>query len=228
MCSYQDYISVRPTLKGAEVSLPLGNRRVDPTKKAALNAKRFVVLTLLGAVVCFLEVGHTFAEALAAGAQPAAHDGSHDFDFEIGAWTTHVRRLQHPLSGSKQWVEYEGTSIVKSLLDSRVNIVELMVQGASGRIDGVSLRLYEPQPHQWTLNYANIADGHLTPPMIGEFANGRGQFYAQDSFNGRSILVRFIISEITADSCHFEQAFSSDGGQTWETNWIATDTRQRR
>ncbi|HEY6242410.1 MAG TPA: hypothetical protein VIX17_00605 [Pyrinomonadaceae bacterium] len=152
-------------------------------------------------------------------------DGQHDFDFEIGTWKTHLRRLIHPLSGSTEWVEYDGTSIVTKVLDGRANLVELKVAGPAGRIEGLSLRLYNPQAHQWTLNFANISNGQLTPPAIGEFKNGRGEFYNQDTLNGRSIFVRFVISDITPKSCRFEQSFSSDGGKTWEVNWIAVDTR---
>jgi hypothetical protein len=186
-------------------------------------------LAALSLAACFLiRLDSALAQAPQAGVEPAAaRDGSHDFDSEIGEWTTHLKRLQHPLSGSTQWVEYDGTSTVKSLLGGRANVVELGVQGSAGRIEGLSLRLYEPESHQWTLNFANVADGHLTPPVIGEFRDGRGQFYAQDSFKGRAILVRFIISKLGTDSYRFEQAFSSDGGQSWEINWIATDTRRR-
>ena len=103
--------------------------------------------------------------------------------------------------------------------------MELDVQGPAGRIEGLSLRLYNPQSRQWSLNFASLRGGTLSPPTIGEFRNGRGEFYAQETLDGRAILVRFVISDITPDSCRFEQAFSSDGGKTWEVNWIATDTR---
>jgi hypothetical protein len=95
----------------------------------------------------------------------------------------------------------------------------------SGRFEGLSLRLYNPQTRQWSLNYANSGDGTMTPPTIGQFKDGRGEFYAQETLNGRAIFVRFVISDITPTSCRFEQAFSDDGGKTWEVNWIATDTR---
>ena len=152
-------------------------------------------------------------------------DGQRDFDFEIGLWKTHLRRLVRPLTGSTTWVEYEGTTKVTKVLDGRANLVELKVSGPSGTIEGLSLRLYNPQSRQWSLNFANINDGQLTPATIGEFRNGRGEFYNQDTLNGRSILVRFVISDITANSCRFEQSFSADGGKTWEVNWIAVDTR---
>ena len=154
-----------------------------------------------------------------------ARDGSHDFDFEIGTWKTHLRRRVRPLTGSNTWVEYDGTSVVKKILDGKANLVELVVDGPAGHIEGLSLRLYNPEARQWSLNFANVNGGTLTPPSIGEFKNGRGEFYNQDTLNGRSILVRFIISEITPTSCHFEQSFSDDGGKTWEANWIAVDTR---
>jgi len=89
----------------------------------------------------------------------------------------------------------------------------------------LSLRLYNPASRQWSLNFAGINDGAVSPPTIGEFKNGRGEFYNQETFNGRAILVRFVISDVTPNSCRFEQAFSDDGGKTWEVNWIATDTR---
>jgi hypothetical protein len=162
------------------------------------------------------------------GAQEKVRDGRHDFDFEIGDWTTHLKRLQRPLSGSTMWVDYEGTTNVRGVLNGRANLAELVVQGPAGRIEGAALRLYDPQSRQWTLNFFNIADGKLTPPMFGEFQKDSGVFHGQDTFNGRSILVRFVITRLTADSYRFEQAFSADAGQTWEPNWIATDTRRSR
>ena len=155
----------------------------------------------------------------------AQRDGQHDFDFEIGTWKTHLRRLQRPLSGSTTWVEYEGTTVVRKVLDGRANLVELKVDGPAGRLEGLSLRLYNPQSRQWSLNFANINSGTLSPPTIGEFKDGRGEFYNQDTYNGRSILVRFVIIKVTQDQYRFEQSFSDDGGKTWELNWIAVDTR---
>ena len=163
--------------------------------------------------------------AYAANESAAPHDGQHDFDFEIGTWNTHLKRLLHPLSGSSTWVEYEGTSVVRNVLDGRANLVELRVEGAAGRIEGLSLRLYNPESKQWSLNFVNAAAGTLSTPTVGEFKGGRGEFFDQETLNGRAILVRFVISDITRDSCRFEQSFSADGGKTWEVNWIATDTR---
>jgi hypothetical protein len=164
-------------------------------------------------------------------AEPAAdselRDGSHDFDWEIGSWTTDLRYLPEPLTGSTRWVEYRGTSEVKAALGGRANLVELSVESASGRIEGMSLRLYNPRARQWTLNFASVASGVLTPPVTGAFdGTGRGMFYGVDTVDGRTVLVRFVISDVTPNSARFEQAFSADGGVTWETNWIAIDTRR--
>lgn len=157
--------------------------------------------------------------------RPALRDGSHDFDFEIGTWKTHLRRLVKPLTGSTTWVEYEGTTVVTKVWNGRANLVELNVSGPAGKIEALSLRLYNPESHQWSLNFANSAGGAMAIPTIGEFKNGRGEFYDQETLNGRAILVRFVIFDITPNSCKFEQAFSDDGGKTWEVNWLATDTR---
>jgi hypothetical protein len=158
-------------------------------------------------------------------AQTNQRDGQHDFDFEIGTWKTHLRRLVGPLTGSTTWVEYEGTTVVRKVWNGRANLVELKASGPAGSFEGLSLRLYNPQSRQWSLNFANIGDGTLTQPTIGEFEDGRGEFYNQETYNGRAILVRFVITKLSQDSCRFEQAFSDDGGKTWEVNWMAIDTR---
>ncbi len=155
----------------------------------------------------------------------AAHDGQHDFDFHFGNWHTHIRRLQHPLSGSTNWYEMDGTLKVTKLWDGRGNIEELEADGPNGHFEGLSLFLYNPQSHQWAEYFANSKSGTLGVPLVGEFKNGRGEFYDQEDFNGRSILVRAIWSDITPDSHHFEQSFSDDGGKTWEPNFTASLTR---
>jgi len=157
---------------------------------------------------------------------PSGREGPHDFDWEIGSWKTHLKRLQRPLTGSTTWVEYEGTTAVRKVWDGRANLVELDVAGPAGRIEGLSLRLYNPESRQWSLNFANVRGGTLSPPTIGAFKDGRGEFFGVDTVEGgRAILVRFLITPVDARSWRFEQSFSEDGGRTWEPNWIATDTR---
>jgi hypothetical protein len=194
---------------------------------AALNRISTSVLSaILVVIVPSLDaLAQQSAEASKHVLQPAARDGQHDFDFEIGTWKTHLRRLVHPLTGSTTWVEYEGTSVVRKVWNGRANLLELVADGATGHFEGLNLRLYNPDSRQWSLNFANRNSGTLSQPTIGEFKNGRGEFFDQETLNGRAILVRFVISDITPNSCRFEQAFSGDGGKTWEVNWIATDTR---
>jgi hypothetical protein len=161
-------------------------------------------------------------------ARPAAsepRDGQHDFDFELGTWKIHLKRLLHPLTGSTTWVEFDGTSGTRKLWSGRSQIEEFEVDSPTGRVEGLTLRLYHPDSHQWYLYWANTKDGVLGQPTIGEFKHGRGEFSDQEAFNGKAILVRYVWSGITPNSAHFEQSFSEDGGKTWEVNWITDQTR---
>ncbi len=178
------------------------------------------LLCLIGILV---QPSATYSQAAVATA--AARDGSHDFDFNLGTWKTHIKRLRNPLSGSTTWVEFDGIAVTRKIWDGRAQLEELEADDPLGHIQGLALRLYNPQTRQWNLSWASSRDGAVSQPSYGEFKNGRGEFYDQETFQGRMILVREIWSDITADSCHFEQAFSADGGKTWEPNWVATWTR---
>lgn len=167
------------------------------------------------------------AAALAAPAAAPA-DGAHDFDFAFGTWTTRLKRLQRPLTGSSDWVEYAGTTVVREVWGARAQIVELDVAGPAGRIEGLSLRLYDPATREWSLNYANARGGGMAPPTVGGFADGKGTFTSDETLDGRPIRTRFVVTRVTEDEYRYEQAFSADGGATWEVNWIATDTRAKR
>ena len=158
-------------------------------------------------------------------AQSTPRDGQHDFDWQLGSWKIHMQRLQHPLTGSTKWTELDGTVVVRKVWDGRANLAEIATHGASGHLEFLSLRLYNPQAHQWSLNFASSNSGTLGLPMIGEFKNGRGEFYDQETFNGRMILVRFVFTADSPDATRDEQSFSEDGGKTWEVNWINTATR---
>jgi len=186
---------------------------------------------------CYLAIAVTFSIQSTPGwAQPspgaekplaaaAARDGQHDFDFEFGSWKIHLRRLVHPLTGSNAWVDLDGSSVVRKVWDGRANLGELEVNGSGSHIEGLSLRLYNPESHQWGIFWANSKDGSLGAPAIGQFEDGQGEFFDQESFNGAAIFVRFIFSAITPTTFHLEQAFSPDGGKTWEPNWIADFSR---
>jgi hypothetical protein len=160
--------------------------------------------------------------------QPAAavaRDGGHDFDFELGSWSIHLRRRLHPLTGSNDWVRFDGTSVTRPVWNGHAQLEEFETDGAGGRIEGLTLRTYNPQTRQWSLYWANSKDGTVVPAQTGEFRDGVGEFYGWDTLNGKPILIRFIWSKTDSDSPHFEQAFSADGGRTWEVNWITDQTR---
>lgn len=174
---------------------------------------------------CLVQLAVIVLLLLPAQAQVPDGDGARDFDFEFGAWTATVSRLVQPLSGSTTWVNYRGTSVVRKVWDGRANLGELKVEGPAGHIEGLSFRLYNPATGQWSIRWANSRDGELSLPMIGGFHDGIGEFYNQELFNGRAVFVRFIFSGITERTFRLEQAFSADGGQSWEANWIASFER---
>ncbi|HYL70093.1 MAG TPA: hypothetical protein VEY89_02175 [Candidatus Dormibacteraeota bacterium] len=159
-------------------------------------------------------------------ASPAAQkerDGAHDFDWDLGTWKTHQRRLLHPLTGSTTWVEYQGSDVVRKIWDG-ANVGEVRADGPAGHLEILTLRLYNPQTHEWSVYFTNPASGALGVPAVGSFNNGRGDFYDQETYNGRTILLRFSVFDIGASACRFEQAFSADGGRTWEVNFTVTET----
>ena len=193
---------------------------------------KWAMRNLLFGIAASCLSGPTIAYQTSTPAPPKAHaadrSGQQDFDFEFGTWTTRVRVLRNPLSGSEPiWAEYQGTSVVRPLMDGRANVVELSLEGPTGRIEGVSLRLYNTQARQWSLNYAGLRNGLLTAPVYGSFDGNRsGTFHGQDMLEGRAIMVRFVISQISKDEARFVQSYSSDGGASWEVNWDAFDTRR--
>lgn len=154
-------------------------------------------------------------------------DGSHDFDFLIGEWKAHVRRMPERLVGSKVWVEYDGISNHKKLLDSNANFEEFDVRSKDGlRIKAQTLRLYNPESRQWSIYLVDLDKGQLAlPPVIGGFDGKRGEFFDQEMWKGRAILVRYMWLDISPKSARMEQAFSDDGGKTWEVNWVCELSR---
>ncbi|HEV7776472.1 MAG TPA: hypothetical protein VGO76_06390 [Luteibacter sp.] len=154
-------------------------------------------------------------------------DGQHDFDFSIGHWKTHILRLQHPLAGSTQWIELNGKVETREVWNGRANLEEIDAKGPAGHVEGLTLRLYDPRSHQWNLTWSDSHDGTLGTPVVGGFRQGRGEFLDQETIDGKAILTRNVYSDITPDSYHFEQAYSDDGGRTWETNFKAVVTRDK-
>jgi len=160
-------------------------------------------------------------------ATPAAtlRDGAHDFDFNIGTWKTHIRRPTDPFSKNPQFVELNGTVTVRKIWDGRGQVEEIEADGPKGHWEGLTLFLYNPGARQWTQTFADSTDGMLTTPLSGEFHDGRGELYAQESFRGRTLLIRGTWSDIRPDSHHFQEDFSADGGRTWVPAFIGELTR---
>jgi hypothetical protein len=164
----------------------------------------------------------------AAGSSTVADDnGQHAFDFDLGTWKTHSTRLLHPLTGSKTWVDMDGVSVVTKVWDGRANLAEYKADGSSGHIELMALRWFNPTAHEWNIDFATPNVGTLGNPGVGKFRNGRGDFYDFEPINGKSVLVRFSIWSVTPDTAQSEQAFSQDGGKTWEVNWINKYTRAK-
>jgi hypothetical protein len=160
-------------------------------------------------------------------ADVAAHDGQHDFDFEIGTWHAHVKNLPHRLSGSNDWDELDGTVVTKPFMEGRGNLSEMNVSSATSHnhIQIIAVRLYNPASHQWSIYGASAKTGVFDPPQIGQFDGPRGEFYASDLYQGRAIYIRYVWQKVSQTATHFEQAYSADGGKTWEVNWIYDGTR---
>ena len=203
----------------------------EEEKKHMQSGRRsgsYLLLSILIFASCLVSAQTNSGTAKAVTQKPEARDGQHDFDFEFGSWKAHIKRLLRPLTGSNEWVDLDGTSIVRRVWDGRANLGELEVTNPTTHLEGLSLRLYSPQSRQWSIYWSNSRDGSLGTAMVGQFKNGRGEFFDQETFQGAAIYVRFIFSDITPASFRLEQAFSADGGKTWEPNWIATFTREKQ
>jgi hypothetical protein len=150
----------------------------------------------------------------------------HDFDFYMGSWAVHHRRLKKRLAGNDEWEEFEGTSRAWPLLGGAGNVDDNVLELPGGTYRALSLRSYDAVADQWSIWWLDGRNpGVLDPPVVGGFEDGVGTFVAEDTFEDRPILVRFIWSDITATTCRWEQSFSPDAGETWEVNWVMESTR---
>ena len=184
----------------------------------------FLALIVIGALAPVLSLAQTASNP----ANLPQRDGSHDFDFLIGNWKAHVRRLPDRLNNSSVWVEYDGISNHKKLLDSNANFEEFEVTSTDKKlhIKAQTLRLYNPASHQWSIYLVDLDNGTLSlPPVVGSFTANRGEFFDQEDYKGRSILVRYVWLNLSPQSARMEQSFSPDGGKTWEVNWICELSR---
>ncbi|MFE3857942.1 hypothetical protein ACFXPN_43250 [Streptomyces griseorubiginosus] len=147
----------------------------------------------------------------------------HDFDFFHGAWAVVNRRRTDFLDPDASWEEFPGTSRCRPLFDGAANIDEIDLPHLGAK--GATLRLFDRGTEQWSLNWAASRTGTLFPPVIGQFEGGRGEFYGDDTHDGKDVRVRFVWSDISSAGARWEQAFSVDHGETWVTNWTMDFTR---
>ena len=172
-------------------------------------------------VTSLLALGLTSGTAAAAEPPAAAQrDGAHDFDFNFGTWKTHIRRFPDPFAQHPEAIELNGTVTAHKLWGGRGQVEEIEADGPQGHWEGLTTFLYNPQARQWIQTFADSRDGLLTTPLIGDFRAGRGEFYAQETFKGRALLIRGVWSDIKPDSHQFEEDFSADGGRTWVPAFI--------
>jgi hypothetical protein len=149
--------------------------------------------------------------------------GMHDFDFEFGNW-----RVHHRVKRNGNWIEFEGTSSDRGLIDGSSNVEENTFHRPTGDTHGIALRAYDSKTGQWAIWWVDSRDPHaaLDPPVKGRFVDGVGTFYSDGVVNGKPTRTRFIWSQITKTSARWEQAFSQDDGQSWDTNWVMEFRRQ--
>jgi hypothetical protein len=146
--------------------------------------------------------------------------GANDFDFLIGSWCVHHRRLKERLADNHEWIEFDGTCAMQKILGGAGNMDDNVLDFPGDAYRAVTLRTYDATKKQWSIWWIDGRNpGHLDPPVVGGFKNGIGTFYANDTFKGKPIRIRFLWTNLTTEP-HWEQAFSDDGGKTWETNWI--------
>jgi hypothetical protein len=201
---------------------------------SASNGYRLHPAIVLGALLFSLGSVTAWGQVVSSGssgtvAEISEPSGQHDFDFLFGTWKIHNRRLLHPLSGSNEWVEFDATDVVRPLWSGRGNIDEFEADAPSGHVEGLTVRLYNEKTGQWSLYWATQKRGEFSlPATVGRFKNGRGEFYDREVWSGKHITVRFLWTVLSADTYRWEQAFSTDSGKTWETNWVMQFTRDKR
>jgi hypothetical protein len=148
-----------------------------------------------------------------------------DFDFWPGRWNVRNRLLRERLAGADEWDEFEATVAARPLPGVLANEDEFRTDYAGGFV-GMSFRFFDPEARLWSIYWADSRrPGRLDPPVFGSFSGDTGVFEGEDTFAGRPILVRFVWSGVTTPTPCWEQAFSDDGGENWEPNWVMEFTR---
>jgi hypothetical protein len=183
----------------------------------------------IASLLAFAAVFLPATSALAAGPAPTraavTRDGAHDFDFDVGVWHTDITRRLHPLTDSTESMKLSGTVTIRPVWGGKAQLEEIEADGPKGHWEGMSLFLYDPAAHQWSQTFIGSAAGVFSPGFVGEFHDGKGELFQQDTLDGRSVLVRAIWSDITPTSHKYEEDYSADGGKTWELSFMAIKTK---
>jgi hypothetical protein len=194
-------------------------------RKNLKHSMRAVIGMGLAAIVCTASPDCGFSQTPTPAS--AAHDGQHDFDFNIGVWHTHIQRTLDPFASSPESIELYGTVTVRKVWGGKAELEEIETDGPKGHWEGLTLFLYNPGAHQWSQSFANSRVGILST-NVGEFKDGRVVLFGQDTVNERTILVKAVWSDIKPESHQYEESYSNDGGTTWARSFIAHLTRLKQ
>ena len=213
-----------PVRQGEHVLVWLGILQ-DPDRSPAGIDRLTRTMALDNRPVSLLELEPTSRSSLGGGPK-AARATKHDFDFLFGSWNVHNRYLKGRLCHSTEWMEFDARSHAEPLLDGFGHLDRYKAVRDGSPLEGITLRLFDPATGEWSIHWADTVRARtLLPPTIGRFIGGVGEFYGDETVNGKKALCRFLWTRPMTNSPQWEQAFSEDDGKTWETNWIMTFTR---
>jgi hypothetical protein len=203
--------------------MPYRDRRAAATNALEPKPRKRLAARILATI---LVIATPLPEPVLA-SDGAVHDGSHDFDFNIGTWTTHIRRFVNPFVPADGTIDLQGTVTIRPVWGGKAQLEEIEADGPKGHWEGLTLFLYNPRSHQWSQTFTNSVVARVgTSCNIGEFRDGRGVLYGADTFSGRAVLIRAVWSNITAAKHHYEESFSDDGGATWVLSFSADLTKK--
>ena len=180
---------------------------------------RFAQFLLVAAV--------TVAQPSLAQTTAVIHDGSHDFDFALGSWTTEVTIIKDPFNKPNEQIHMRGTKVARPIWKGKGWIEEIGADGPNSHWQGATIFLYDPAAHQWSQNYVDSSEGRMEPPSIGEYRDGKLEFYSQEFVDGRATLLRGTWTILSKDLHTYEIARSIDGGRSWHTSFIARVSRAK-
>jgi len=158
---------------------------------------------------------------------PSENSSKKDFDFLIGSWNIHNRKLKSRFTNSTEWIEFEATGTMHTTLQGMANVDDFLTTFDGKSFEGMTVRIFNPSTKLWKLYWADSNTGVLDTPVTGSFDKTTGRFYGTTLIDGKEILVVFNWDRSDADKPVWSQAFSADGGKTWEWNWYMEFTRKK-